>query len=250
MKLVVAALYLILNHSVSAAGLTVSPTKLHIFPTQKSAVLKLVNKKDKAVRLQVFIKAWSQDDNGKTVLSDSKNLVVYPKLLSIAAKGERPIRVGFQGKFLPTEQAFRLLIDELPDVSKKQGIGVVMPVRLSIPVFLNNSNQTEKPKFEIFSAQKQGEYLQVSIHNQGSQHFMLKQLKAQLWGRNQSTLDDIEAAGWYVLAQGKVFFNLTWTDKVCQQVQKLTLSTMAVSGTLNSSLSTDFTKLSGSCTLK
>ena len=235
-----------ISQSLSAAGLTITPTKLDIFPAQKSAVLKLFNKKDKAVRLQVFIKAWSQDSDGKTVLSDSKNLVVYPKLLSIAAKGERPIRVGFQGDFLPTEQAFRLLIDELPEVSKKSGIGVIMPVRLSIPVFLNNSNQGSKTQFKIISAQKQGHYLRVGVHNQGSRHFMLKQVQAELFGTKHRALGEIKTAGWYVLAQGKIFFNLKWTNTLCKQVQQLKLKAVLK----NQTQLAEFDQLSGSCAIK
>ncbi len=197
-----------------ATNLTVTPTKVHISPKQKSGVLKIINKQDKAVKLQVFIKAWAQDESGNTQLSDSKNLVVFPKLLSIAAQSERPIRIGFQGELPATEQAFRVLIDELPDSAVKPGIAVVMPVRLSVPVFLQNTTEKSAAQLEIFQLKKQGKYLRVGVHNQGTEHVMLKQIEADLF-QGQQSISQLSKAAWYVLPDAKIFFDIAWDSKLC-----------------------------------
>ncbi|MDM8546359.1 fimbria/pilus periplasmic chaperone [Candidatus Venteria ishoeyi] len=211
---------LLWNTPIFAANLMVTPTKVDINPKHKSVALKIMNRQNKAVKLQVFIKAWSQDENGKTLLGKSSGLIIYPKLLTIEAQGERPVRVAYQGTWPNTEQAFRLFIDELPPKNTKQGIGVVMPVHLSIPVFLKNNSASGKPSLNIFKLEKTPRYLKIGIHNTGKQHFRINQLQAQLFDKRGKALDTLSKAGWYVLPDGHVFFSLPWKQKICKKARR------------------------------
>lgn len=118
----------------TAAGLQVTPILVEIPRGESSAVLWLSNTGDAALRAQVRVFRWTQDDTGDQ-LEASTELVASPPMLEVAPGQRQLVRViRPRGDGGPGETSFRLLVDELPPpVGSEQGVRFVL--RYSVPVF-------------------------------------------------------------------------------------------------------------------
>ena len=103
-----------------------------------AGVLTLTNTSQEPVTLQVRLFRWRQVD-GHDVLDPTNDVVASPPLARIPAGGQHLIRVVRVAKQRPTtEEAYRLLVDELPGEAQTVS-GVRLLLRQSIPVFFGSS---------------------------------------------------------------------------------------------------------------
>jgi fimbrial chaperone protein len=167
-----------------AAELSVSPTKLKLFPpSPQITVLNVTNSSDKPVNVQVDVQTWSQDETGQPILQDTSDLIVFPKLLKIEGKTERPIRVGYRGKWPQIEQAYRIFVEELPvaDPRKAKTLGISITVRFSVPAFVGYRKTAPMPSFQIEHVEKRESVLKIGVRNTGNSHFPVDNIVADLW---------------------------------------------------------------------
>lgn len=208
-----------------AANLAISPTSITLHPKKDTASLTFTNRDAKPVTLQLFLKTWHQDEVGKTLLSDSRDVVVFPKMLKIEPGQERPIRVGFRGQWPEIERSFRVFADELPQIDVEEGTtGVVFPVRLSIPLFVRDQAENVDPKIEIEAIQTHQGQLRIGIRNHARQHVAIIKILAQLSRANGQSLTELEDVGGRILAHGKVFFDIPLEAQTCRQVHRAALT--------------------------
>jgi len=119
----------------AASGLQIAPTGLQIAPGGPAQALWLTNTGDRELRAQVRAYRWSQA-NGKDDLEATQALVASPPMLNIPAGGRQLVRVIRTGQDAAAgEQAFRLLVDELPQGAATT-TGVQYVLRYSVPVFV------------------------------------------------------------------------------------------------------------------
>ncbi len=213
-----------LSFPVYAVQFTVAPVKLKLFPEQKSTVLKLINRDDQAVKVQVYVRTWSQDETGSDIHQETSELIVYPKILTIEGHQERPLRIGFQGKWpQQTEQAYRIYVEELrvKDSRESQGIstGITMLLHMSIPAFVMPNQTVSTPQFEIEHIEKRNAVLKVGVRNTGDSHFMVSNIEVNWLDKNGSTLSSQSTQGWYVLPHQRIFFDIPLEKVECLAVQ-------------------------------
>ena len=129
-----------------AAKLVLSPTTLEftaadLAAAKRAQALYLTNTGSVAVRVQVRARHWEQDD-GRDELEDTRDLAVSPAVIAIPA-GERQlvrVLVSESARLEPgSEQAYRLLIDELPEdqTVAPDHKGLKFRLSYSLPVFVN-----------------------------------------------------------------------------------------------------------------
>lgn len=123
-----------------AAGLQVTPVLLEFKPGQRAQAVWLSNTSGNPVQAQLRVKAWRQVD-GEDVLEDTVDIAASPPLVDIAAGQTQLVRLIRSGASTPSEeQAYRLLVDELPasnaGASEPKPAGVQFLFRYLIPVFL------------------------------------------------------------------------------------------------------------------
>jgi fimbrial chaperone protein len=160
-----------------ASGLQVAPTGLEIAPTSPADGLWLTNTGTEPLHAQVRVFHWTQAD-GKDVLTPTRALVASPPMLTLAPGARqlvRVIRLGAPdtgGK----EDAFRLLVDELPQSTQQQQTGVRYVLRYSIPVFVESANPPNAAATAAtlhWSLQHGASGLTLLVHNAGSTHAQL-----------------------------------------------------------------------------
>ncbi|GAA5012791.1 fimbria/pilus periplasmic chaperone [Acinetobacter puyangensis] len=122
-----------------AASLQVAPILLEFSPQEKVKELWLTNTGNDSIRAQVRVNAWTQT-NHQDVLTTSKDLIASPMVLTIPAGQRQLVRLI---RNIPTtntsEQAYRLIVDELPDPQNTAQSGLQLLLKYSIPVFFTVS---------------------------------------------------------------------------------------------------------------
>lgn len=170
------AVFGLASGSLAASGLQVAPVSLTLTPAQAADGLWLSDTGSDPVHAQVRVYRWTQRD-GKEVLEPSRDLVISPPMLQIAA-GERQlirvIRVGAPPAGPDaTEASYRVIIDELPANDGKRGVQLVM--RYSLPIFVEPAGPAVAPRLK-WSVSRSGGHAVLEVSNTGTGHAQLAML--------------------------------------------------------------------------
>ena len=125
-----------------AASLQVAPILLEFSPNERVKELWLTNTGNESIRAQVRVNEWVQE-NQRDTLMPSKSLIASPMVLSIPAQQRQLVRLIRNSPVNNTEQAFRLIVDELPNKQQETKSGLTVLLKYSIPVFFKVSNSTD-----------------------------------------------------------------------------------------------------------
>jgi fimbrial chaperone protein len=162
---VLACLLAAASHA-SASGLQIAPTGLTLSPGGPAQALWLTNTGDHDLHAQVRAYRWSQT-SGKDDLAATQDLVASPPMLSIPPGGRQLVRVIRTGKAAASgEEAFRLLVDELPQNGEATQTGVQYVLRYSVPVFVGAGGS---PSLQ-WSTHAGDKNLEIDVRNTGTTH--------------------------------------------------------------------------------
>ena len=117
-----------------AAELLISPVNIDIAPGEKSALLTLQNNSNKAIKIQVRVRPWDFNEE----VTQPRNIVVSPSSLNIQPGKQQVVRVVNIGPVSSpdTEQLYRVILDEIPDLEQPVEKGLVLRVRYALPLFI------------------------------------------------------------------------------------------------------------------
>jgi fimbrial chaperone protein len=153
---------------------------------------------------------WSQDARGEDVYEESKDLVYFPRLMSIEPKQKRVVRVGTQAAPGEGEGTYRLIIEEMmPPAPGGPGTNIAVRMRFAIPIFVAPAQPERKPVVEQLALAR-GE-VRFRLRNAGNQHVKLETLSLR---RGDKVLQ--EAAGWYVLPGAQREFAIALPAAECK----------------------------------
>lgn len=146
MRLSCLALALLLAAPTAAAKgqLQTRQTGVDLPAGTRAGRLVLANTGDAPVAAQVRAYAWTQVD-GEDVLAPSTALTASPAIVEIAPGAEQLVRVvRGDGAAVPAEQAFRVVVDELPgDPDNEATNAVTVRMRYVLPVFVRAENAAD-----------------------------------------------------------------------------------------------------------
>lgn len=126
-----------------AASLQVAPILLEFSPQEKVKELWLTNTGNESIRAQVRVNAWTQS-NQQDILTNSKDLIASPMVISIPAGQRQLVRLIRNTQIAnTTEQAYRLIVDELPNSQTDVQSGLQLLLKYSIPVFFKVSDSND-----------------------------------------------------------------------------------------------------------
>lgn len=187
--------------SASAGSLDIGPVSFQLYGPERTATLTVRNTEAEAVQVQVRAFDWTQ--TGDNSLTASDILQVSPPFFELGPDQEQVVRLVITDAVdTSKEVAFRLFIDEVPDASTGE-TGVVVPLRIVLPVFLTPSIDA-RPSL-AWSVALDGDRLEVSATNTGDSRERIVDLALVDETANNSTL--IEGLAGYVLAGS----TRTWT---------------------------------------
>lgn len=162
-----------------AASLQVSPILVEFSSQEKAKELWLTNTGKTNIRAQVRMQEWTQLNN-QEILEPTKKLIASPLITEIKPGQRQLVRLIKPANTNSTqEQAFRVLVDELPGSSSEQNnSGLNILLQYSIPVFYKSS-QPHKITQGLTSLDNiQFKYTngQISVSNRSSSYLRLSQL--------------------------------------------------------------------------
>lgn len=121
--------------SLLAASLQVAPVSVEVLSPNATATVTIRNEGNRPLNAQIRVFRWTIVD-GAEQLVPTNDVVASPPMASLAPGADYTIRIVRTVKnAVEREEAYRLLIDEIPDGSRKMSSGVNIAVRYSIPVF-------------------------------------------------------------------------------------------------------------------
>lgn len=129
------ALTLLLPAQARAGSLQVTPVSVDLNQSRRTATLTLGNTGDAAIDVQVRVFRWTIVD-GVERLEPTDEVVASPPAGRLAPGATQLIRiVRVSDRPAPLEESYRVLVDELPDLSRVQAGEVSLLIRQSIPIF-------------------------------------------------------------------------------------------------------------------
>ncbi|HVV81427.1 MAG TPA: fimbria/pilus periplasmic chaperone [Kofleriaceae bacterium] len=208
--LVLVACLLATAGTARATEFQVQPTRIDLAGKQQVGSVTVTNRGNEPVRLEVSAMSWSEDENGKMTLVPTKDLIIFPTLLTIAAGADREVRVATTVKRGGREVAYRIIVAELAPLAAPGASGaghVTMLTKMSIPVFLPPTKETVNGSV---SAALAADGLALDIRNSGSVHVRVTKLRVVGEGPSGVVFDQ-SLTGWYVLAGGRRHYALPVT---------------------------------------
>lgn len=160
-----------------AATLQVAPVLVEVPAPGATATLSLKNEGDKPIDAQIRVFRWSQVD-GMEKLVPADEVVASPPIVSIQPKANYSVRIVRLIKTpVATEEAYRLVIDELPAGKGDRPAVVNLVLRYSIPVFFTPRGAA--PAKVSWSLQKRDGKTFLTAKNEGERRIRLWKLRLQ-----------------------------------------------------------------------
>ncbi|WP_027999089.1 fimbrial biogenesis chaperone [Sinorhizobium arboris] len=157
-----------------AASLRVAPVILDLKAPTAASTMRIWNEARTPINVQIRVFRWRQV-NGENTYEATNEVVASPPITALRPGGENLVRIVRTSKRpVEAEESYRLVVDELPDPSRRTASAVVMVVRHSIPVFFGNPEAANAaPSWAVQKAR--GGYV-VTVRNRGSQRIRISDL--------------------------------------------------------------------------
>lgn len=204
----------------AAAGttFTVEPVRIFLQQDVRTSLLTIRNQSQEPLRLQARAYVWTEDPDGESRLEPTDDLVVFPSLISIPAGGLRKLRIGTQ--VLPTteERTYRIFVEELPPLSKKDDGGPQIKVllRMGIPIFVTPAGA--KPEPAIGGLTVEGARVKLALKNRGAAHTRSKLVRIRAEDLDGNKLYEQSLPAWYLLPGGERHYEVELPPAVCAKV--------------------------------
>ncbi len=232
----VIAVALLLHHEpASAVSFDVKPIKVFFDARLKAEKLTITNTADEELTLQLRVYKWSEDAEGKDVYEETKDIVLFPKLLKLNKGEARIIRVGTKSPPSANERTYRIYAEEIPITrSAAKGAEVHFLMKVGIPLFISPVKPEEHGKIESVSM-KNGN-LDVHVHNDGNMHFSLLSIGLKAKNRNGDELFAKDFGGWYLLGSASRLYSTPVPKDICPRISSVDVEVKTENFTLKERL--------------
>lgn len=172
--LLLAGLLVFAGQTVQAASLRVSPVTIDVQAPAAAGAIRVWNDDKRPLNVQIRVFRWVQRD-GRDAYEPAPDVVASPPMVRLAPGAENLVRiVRTSNRPLRGEESYRVVVDEVPDRSRRRDRNVVMVLRHSIPAFFGQGDLgAAKPSFTVTPVE--GGY-RVSVTNAGQQRIRLANL--------------------------------------------------------------------------
>jgi fimbrial chaperone protein len=151
----------------------VNPIRVDLSARAQTSALTVRNTGDEPVVVQVSIEAWSQDES-KDVYAPTRELLATPPVMTIPPNEERIVRVGMRrAPDRSRELSYRLFLQEVPPPPKPGFQGLVVALRVGLPVFIAPAQGTAAPRITWKAVRTADNKLEVTALNDGTAHLQV-----------------------------------------------------------------------------
>jgi fimbrial chaperone protein len=195
----------------SSATLGVSPVLLDISMPRNNGKLRLENRGEDHVDIQVRVFRWEKKD-GRDYLAATKDVMASPPMAKLKPGAKYTLRIVRVAKHaVEREESYRVVIDQLPKRTKRRGSHVSFLIRQSIPVFFAPT-ATEESSLSWSATMENGK-LMLRAENAGKSRAKLSNIK--LATREGEPVMQREGLAGYVLAGS----NAQWAQSAGKAIE-------------------------------
>lgn len=207
-----------------AGEFTVNPIRLDLSASLRSGVISVRNDGKEKLSFQMTGMEWTQDTAGKDQYLETRDLLFFPKVMTVDPGDEGIIRVGTKIAALAREKTYRLFIDELPGAPSTgagQAAQVSMLIRFGAPVFVRPLKPEDSLGMEQLDLVK-GE-LSMVVKNTGNQHQLVEGIRLKGTDSQGSEVYTLTLADRYLLAGTVKRYSTSITQGQCSRISKLAI---------------------------
>jgi fimbrial chaperone protein len=237
-------LFLSLSSSLAfASDYRITPTTLELSSGAKSGAFSVINKGNEKLNVAVSVMEWTQDAAGKDVYGETKDIVFFPKIMTIEPNEQRAIRIGVKGPQSQKEKTYRLFVEELPAQKKKTDektagnitAGLTIAFRFATPIFVKPARPQETAVIEKVELSKG--LAKATVKNTGNVHIKVLSVTFRGKAADGKELFSKEISGWYVLHGLSRPYEMTVPKELCGNLATLEVKAQTenfrMDGTLN-----------------
>ena len=155
-----------------AGEFVVSPIRLDLNTHSRSGVISVRNEGKEKLNFQLQATEWTQDAHGADQYDDTRDLVFFPKIMSVEPGEEGVVRVGARNLAVPTEKTYRLFIEELPGPAPADGDGksarINVLIRFGAPIFVAPIKPEDR--LDVGNLEVSQGVLTLTVKNSGNRH--------------------------------------------------------------------------------
>jgi fimbrial chaperone protein len=167
---------LLLSVSATAALLSMAPIRIDVVEPGNSSNVTVTNSGAAPVNVQVRIFRWAVKD-GQDDYEETESVVVTPPITTVGPGANFTIRVIRQADApIQGEEAYRLVVDEIPDANRARNLGVTIAVRYVVPVFFLSADAGPPQVSWSIARTRGGKPLLVATNN-SDKHLRLSALR-------------------------------------------------------------------------
>ncbi len=239
---VITAVFMLLTPSPGiAANFSITPTSLDLEKNVRSGVFSVINSGNEKLNVQISVKEWGQDADGKDVYADTKDIVFFPKIMTVEPNEQRAIRIGIKSAPSPVEKTYRLFVEEIPlsknptvTGSGKIAAGLTIAFRYATPIFVKPLLPQESGIVEKVEMSKG--ICKTIIRNTGNIHIKVLSVKFKGLAVDGKELFSMDSAGWYILHSLSRSYEVKVPAEVCGKLATLEVSAQSENLTFNGTL--------------
>jgi fimbrial chaperone protein len=160
--------------SAQGGSLQVEPVLVDVTAPGAASTVTLRNEGAAPINAQIRVFRWSLVD-GQEKLEPTNDVVASPPSVTLTPKGQYIARIVRVSKAPVTgEESYRLLVDQLPDLSQQKNGAVNLLVRYSIPIFFGAPNK--KNPLVAWSLSVKGDKITLMARNNGERRLRISAL--------------------------------------------------------------------------
>lgn len=203
--------------SVLSASFSVSPIRADLKPGVLSETITVTNESPTRLRMAIKLVAWTQDETGKDVYTDSNDLVYFPRQMELDPGAKRLVRIGAKAPAHGAERAYRLFIEEVPVVTAGAPTAVSFFFRFGVPVFVTPPGAAAQP--DIQEPKLAAGKLALVVRNPGNLHFRAARVT---FTDNAGWSSDV--GGWYSLPGTSRAYQVDVPAEVCRKAKTFSVT--------------------------
>jgi fimbrial chaperone protein len=218
-----------LSSRAEASSFSVTPIKITLSGREQSALLTLLNQSDEEVRFKIATHEWKQSPKGEMELHDTKDIVIFPTMLTLGPKQERKLRVGTVVPPGPSERSYRVFVEELPPLKSPKAESqsqVRVLTKMGIPIFIEPVRPALSGLVDGLTVAKGT--LGFAVKNTGNLHFLAQTIQIKALDAASATVFEKKLDGWYVLAGGTRLWEVEIPKEACAKSKVFTVDVQAL----------------------
>jgi fimbrial chaperone protein len=174
-RVCIVAAVLFCSARAEAASLSVLPITVDVVTPATTATVTVRNGESRPLAAQIRVFRWTQVD-GQDRLDPTEDVVASPPVVTINGGADYIVRLErTAGQEIGGEEAYRVVVDELPNPNRQRNGSVALVLRYLIPAFFFSADATQ-PKLVWPLAHRGGATL-LQAANSGDKRIQIVDLK-------------------------------------------------------------------------